>query len=225
MAARIPVSTYRLQFNAGFRFEDARALIPYLYDLGITDVYASPLLQAKRGSPHGYDVTDPSHLNPELGTDQEFDAFVTELHNHDMGLLLDIVPNHMSASSENPWWMDVLENGPRSPFASHFDVDWNPPSRSIENRVLLPILGKPYAEVLESGELVLSYEGGSFFLGYFDVKLPGNALLVDWQSRLAVGLGNDMWGFWKMTAEPSPDGQWNPVLPGANLPASVLRVS
>jgi len=172
MAAKIPVSTYRLQFNAGFRFEDARALIPYLYDLGITDVYASPLLQAKRGSPHGYDVTDPSHLNPELGTDQEFDAFVTELHNHDMGLLLDIVPNHMSASSENPWWMDVLENGPRSPFASHFDVDWNPPSRSIENRVLLPILGKPYAEVLESGELVLSYEGGSFFLGYFDVKLP-----------------------------------------------------
>jgi (1->4)-alpha-D-glucan 1-alpha-D-glucosylmutase len=172
MAVRIPVSTYRLQFNSGFRFEDARVLVPYLHALGITDVYASPLLQAKRGSPHGYDVTDPSHLNPELGTDQEFDAFVTELHNHDMGLLLDIVPNHMSASSENPWWMDVLENGPRSPFASHFDIDWNPPSRALENRVLLPILGKPYAEVLESGELVLTYEGGSFFIGYFDFKLP-----------------------------------------------------
>ena len=172
MAARIPISTYRLQFNSNFRFEDARALVPYLHQLGITDVYASPLLQAKRGSPHGYDVTDPSHLNPELGTDQEFDALVTELHQQGMGLLLDIVPNHMSASSENPWWMDVLENGPRSPFASHFDIDWNPPSRTLENRVLLPILGRPYAEALESGELVLSYEGGSFLIVYFDFKLP-----------------------------------------------------
>jgi (1->4)-alpha-D-glucan 1-alpha-D-glucosylmutase len=172
MALRIPVSTYRLQFNASFRFRDALALVPYLRALGITDVYASPLLQAKRGSSHGYDVTDPSHLNTELGSDEDFDALVAELKKFDMGLILDIVPNHMSASSENPWWMDLLENGASSPFAFHFDVDWHPPSRALDNRVLLPILGKTFAEVLESGELLLSFENGAFFIGYFDLKLP-----------------------------------------------------
>ena len=169
---RIPVSTYRLQFNPQLRFSDAKALIPYLHSLGITDIYASPLLQAKRGSPHGYDVTDPSHLNSELGSDEEFDDMVRELHAHEMGLLLDIVPNHMAASGENPWWMDLLEDGPRSVYASHFDVDWHPPSRSLENRVLLPILGRPYAEVLEEREILLSYTQTGFFLNYFDFTLP-----------------------------------------------------
>jgi len=169
---RIPVSTYRLQFNPQLRFSDAKALIPYLHSLGITDIYASPLLQAKRGSPHGYDVTDPSHLNSELGSDEDFDAMVAELHAHNMGLLLDIVPNHMAASGENPWWMDLLEDGPRSAFASHFDVDWHPPSRSLENRVLLPILGKTYAEVLEGREILLTYAQTGFFLNYFDFTLP-----------------------------------------------------
>jgi (1->4)-alpha-D-glucan 1-alpha-D-glucosylmutase len=174
MQPRLPVSTYRLQFNLQFTFRDALRLVPYLHRLGITDVYASPLLQARRGSLHGYDVTDPSHLNPELGTDADFDEFVAELKKHDMGLLLDIVPNHMAASSENPWWMDLLENGPRSQFASHFDVDWHPPSRALEDRVLLPILGRPFAEALESGELRLTFESGSFFINYFDFKLPVN---------------------------------------------------
>src|SRR6201993_1031957 len=169
---RIPASTYRLQFNPQLRFDDARRLIPYLHALGITDLYASPLLQARRGSSHGYDVADPSHLNPELGTDEEFDALVAELQSHGMGLILDIVPNHMAASSENPWWMDVLEDGPRSSFASHFDVDWHPPSRSLENRVLLPILGKPYAQALEDRELTLTYGRNGFFLNYFDFTLP-----------------------------------------------------
>jgi (1->4)-alpha-D-glucan 1-alpha-D-glucosylmutase len=154
------------------RFNDARELVPYLYELGITDIYASPLLQAKRGSTHGYDVTEPAHLNTELGTDEEFDALVRELQKHDMGLLLDIVPNHMAASSENPWWMDLLEEGPRSAYAPYFDVDWRPPSRSLENRVLLPILGKPYAQVLEGRELVLTYSQSGFFLNYFDFTLP-----------------------------------------------------
>jgi (1->4)-alpha-D-glucan 1-alpha-D-glucosylmutase len=117
---RIPVSTYRLQFNQHFRFSDAKELVRYLHELGITDLYASPLLQAKRGSMHGYDVADPSHLNAELGTEAEFDALVQELQAHGMGLLLDIVPNHMAATSENPWWMDLLEDGPRSAFASHW---------------------------------------------------------------------------------------------------------
>jgi (1->4)-alpha-D-glucan 1-alpha-D-glucosylmutase len=169
---RIPISTYRLQFNQQLRFSDVTALIPYLHRLGVTDIYASPLLQAKRGSTHGYDVTDPSHLNSELGSNEEFDAMVLELQSHGMGLLLDIVPNHMAASDENPWWMDLLEDGPRSAFASHFDVDWHPPSRSLENRVLLPILGKPYAQVIEGRKLLLTYAQTGFFLNYFDFLLP-----------------------------------------------------
>jgi (1->4)-alpha-D-glucan 1-alpha-D-glucosylmutase len=169
---RIPVSTYRLQFNQHLRFSDAKELVRYLHELGITDLYASPLLQAKRGSMHGYDVADPSHLNAELGTDAEFDALVQELQAHGMGLLLDIVPNHMAATSENPWWMDLLEDGPRSAFASHFDVDWHPPSRSLENRVLLPILGSTYAQALEGRELRLTYGQSGFFLNYFDFTLP-----------------------------------------------------
>jgi (1->4)-alpha-D-glucan 1-alpha-D-glucosylmutase len=193
---RIPVSTYRLQFNQQLRFNDVRALIPYLHDLGITDLYASPLLQAKRGSTHGYDVTDPSHLNPELGTDEEFDALVQELQKHGMGLLLDIVPNHMAASSENPWWMDLLEDGPRSTFAAYFDVDWHPPSRSLENRVLLPILGKSYAQTLEGRELVLTYAQTGFYLNYFDFVLPIAArsygrILGYREDRLRRSLGAD----------------------------------
>src|SRR5215469_2037752 len=172
MPVRIPVSTYRLQFNSGFRFEDARALIPYLHELGITDVYASPLLQARRGSPHGYDVTDPSRLNPEIGSEEEFEELVRSLHERGMGLILDIVPNHMAASSENPWWMGVLENGASSSYASYFDIDWHPPRRSLENKVLLPILGRSYAEVLENQELRLLFEAGAFFIQYHDIRLP-----------------------------------------------------
>lgn len=197
---RIPISTYRLQFNQDLRFTDAKALVPYLHQLGITDIYASPLLQAKRGSRHGYDVTNPSHLNPELGTDEEFDAFVKELQDHGMGLLLDIVPNHMAASGENPWWMDLLEDGPRSPFASYFDVDWHPPSRSLENRVLLPILGHPYAQVLEARELLLSYQPSGFFLNYYDFTLPiatrsYSRILSYRQDRLERALGPESSGW------------------------------
>src|ERR1700757_1429778 len=193
---RIPVSTYRLQFNQHLRFNDAKDLVAYLHELGITDLYASPLLQAKRGSMHGYDVADPSHLNSELGSDEEFDGLVRELQQHDMGLLLDIVPNHMAATSENPWWMDLLEDGPRSAFASHFDVDWHPPSRSLENRVLLPILGRPYAQALEGRELRLSYGRSGFSLTYFDFTLPiatrsYGRLLGYRQDRLERTLGTD----------------------------------
>src|SRR5256885_5505194 len=113
---RIPVAVYRLQFHPGMRFEDARGLIPYFHGLGITDLYASTIFQARSGSTHGYDVTDPSRLNPELGTAQEFDALIAELHASGMRLTIDIVPNHMATSSENPWWMDVLENGSASEY-------------------------------------------------------------------------------------------------------------
>jgi len=121
---RIPVATYRLQFHGQFRFEDARTLVPYLSRLGISDLYASPILQALSGSLHGYDVTDPSRLNPELGTAAEFNALTLTLEENEMGLLLDIVPNHMVMSTENPWWWDVLEKKQNSPFAAFFDTDW-----------------------------------------------------------------------------------------------------
>jgi len=169
---RIPIATYRLQFSGQFRFEHAQALVGYLGELGATDVYASPLLQARRGSRHGYDVTNPTHLNAEIGSEQELEALTTELRQHRMGLLLDIVPNHMVAGSENPWWMDVLEDGPGSAYASFFDIDWHPPRTMTRNKVLLPILGRLYAQALESKELRLAFEQAGFFIYYFDTKLP-----------------------------------------------------
>ncbi|MCL4369987.1 MAG: alpha-amylase family glycosyl hydrolase, partial [Chloroflexi bacterium] len=125
---RLPVSTYRLQFNQSFTFQDARAVVPYLSDLGITDCYASPYLKARPGSTHGYDIVDHGVLNPELGTEQDYDALVGELKRLQMGQILDVVPNHMSIlETANPKWANVLENGQASPYAHFFDVDWHPP--------------------------------------------------------------------------------------------------
>jgi len=185
---RIPLATYRLQFNAQFRFEHARALVAYFDQLGISDIYSSPLLQATRGSLHGYDVTDPSHLNSEIGSEQEFEALTAELKKHGMGLLLDIVPNHMAAGNENPWWMDVLEEGPGSAYASFFDIDWHPPRAMLQNKVLLPILGRPYAQALEHQELKLVFDQGGFFIQYFETKLPvgPKTYLLVLQHRLGV---------------------------------------
>jgi len=121
---RIPIATYRIQFNRQFRFKDAQELVPYLSRLGISDLYASPIFKARRGSSHGYDVTDPTSLNPELGTEKSFKALTRELGQQGMGLLLDIVPNHMAAIPENPWWRDVLDKKQNSPFAAFFDMDW-----------------------------------------------------------------------------------------------------
>src|SRR5215468_3567912 len=131
------LSTYRLQFNRAFRLADAARLLDYFLELGITDLYASPILVSRTGSGHGYDVTDPTRIDPEIGTEEEFEAFQSGLVKRGMGLLLDIVPNHMAASSENPWWMDVLENGPGSAYAAFFDIDWHPPRSILNNRVLL----------------------------------------------------------------------------------------
>jgi (1->4)-alpha-D-glucan 1-alpha-D-glucosylmutase len=171
---RVPLATYRLQLNRDFRFADACALVLYLHELGISDIYASPIFKARPGSTHGYDVTDPTSLNPELGTEGEFEALIRELKQHGTGLLLDIVPNHMAASSENPWWMDVLENGPSSPYARYFDIDWHPePSDGVpQNTVLLPILGGPYRSVLENGDLILGLDEKGFFVHYHEARLP-----------------------------------------------------
>lgn len=165
---RIPVATYRLQFNKQFRFEDARDLVPYLHQLGISDLYASPILKARKGSSHGYDVTDPTCLNPELGKETDFDALVRVLRKHKMGLLLDIVPNHVAASPENPWWMDLMENGFCSPYVGFFDIDWN----AFDNRILLPILTRPYEETLANQELTLSLEDAGLFVQYNGYRLP-----------------------------------------------------
>ncbi len=172
-SARPPLlATYRLQFNKDFTFQDATRIADYLADLGITHVYASPILTARRGSTHGYDVTDPTRLNPELGTEADFHAFREKLRERGMGLILDIVPNHMSASSENSWWMDVLENGPESAYASYFDIDWRPPSRILEGKVLLPVLGRPFGEALEHLEFKLIILEGKFFIQYFESLFP-----------------------------------------------------
>jgi (1->4)-alpha-D-glucan 1-alpha-D-glucosylmutase len=163
---RIPVSTYRLQFNRDFRFADAIRLVHYLHDLGITDLYASPIFKARPGSTHGYDVTDPTQINPEIGTPEEFNQLVEALQAKGMGLVLDIVPNHMAAGVENPWWFDVLEKGQDSPYAGFFDVNWE------SKKVMLPILGRPYGEVLENDELVVKIENGRPVLQYYEQRLP-----------------------------------------------------
>src|SRR5216684_2681567 len=169
---RIPTATYRLQLNKDFRLADACRILDYLKKLGISDVYVSPILGSRKGSGHGYDVTDPTRLNPELGTEEEFETFQNELHKRGMGILFDIVPNHMAASMENAWWMDVLENGPESAHAAYFDVDWHPASHSLDGKILLPVLGRPFGEVLDSGELELVFQEGKFFFQYFESYFP-----------------------------------------------------
>ncbi len=165
---RVPTATYRVQFGRNFKFRASQALVPYLHDLGVTDLYASPLFQARRGSLHGYSVTNPMELNPEIGSRSDFDILVRRLKSRDMGLLFDIVPNHMALSHENPWWTDVMENGPSSPYAVFFDIDWHPPNRVLEGRVLLPVLGNHYSQTLEAGELRLALDEGGFFVSYYE---------------------------------------------------------
>ena len=169
---RIPLSTYRLQFNRFLTFGDAKTIVPYLAELGITDIYASPYMKAKPGSLHGYDIVNHEELNPEVGTEQEYEAFTAELKKFGMGQVLDIVPNHMCILGENRWWKNVLENGRSSPFAYYFDIDWNYMKESLKERVLLPILGEQYGKALEAGELKLSFREGAFYLCYFDHILP-----------------------------------------------------
>ncbi len=169
---RIPGATYRVQLNKDFRFSEARALLPYLERIGITDLYASPVFQARKGSMHGYDVVDPTRVNPELGSLEDFDALVDDLHRRGMHLLLDIVPNHMAASPENPWWMDVLENGSASPYASFFDVEWGHRSPTVKDKIVLPILGEPYGTALEDQKFHLSLGEMGLRINYYESGFP-----------------------------------------------------
>jgi (1->4)-alpha-D-glucan 1-alpha-D-glucosylmutase len=169
---RTPTSTYRVQFHSGFQFRDALAIVPYLDRLGVDALYASPIFKAKSGSSSGYDVTDPLQLNPELGSSEDFQALVGELQRREMGLLLDIVPNHMAAHFENPWWCDVLENGPSSLYAEYFDITWDPGTREREERLLRPVLGAPFGTVLENQELILRFDQRGFTVSYYDRTFP-----------------------------------------------------
>lgn len=169
----IPSATYRLQFNRLFTFRDAAEIVPYLDELGIGAVYASPFYHARAGSMHGYDICDHNHLNPAVGSREDFNALSGELQQRQMGLIADFVPNHMGIGETiNGWWMDVLENGPSSAFASHFDINWQPLKSELHGKVLLPILGDQYGRVLERGELKVAYQDGSFTLIYFDHVFP-----------------------------------------------------
>lgn len=167
-----PTATYRIQFSPSFGFQATNSIISYLADLGISDLYASPIFMAVKGSLHGYDVVDPSRLNPELGEPSDFEALADELKKHNMGWIQDIVPNHMAMDSDNRFLMDILENGPRSKYFKFFDVDWDHPAASLNKRILAPFLGRFYGECLEDGEIVLEYGPDGFKVAYYNIAFP-----------------------------------------------------
>jgi (1->4)-alpha-D-glucan 1-alpha-D-glucosylmutase len=168
-------ATYRLQFHRHFTFRDATGLVPYLATLGVSHIYASPIMKARPGSPHGYDIIDHNQLNPEIGSEADFQSLIDALHAHGMGLILDFVPNHMGVGgNDNAWWLDVLEWGQDSPFATYFDINWYTSRTDLKGRVLLPVLGDQYGVILENGEIVLRFDPheGSFSAWYFDHRFP-----------------------------------------------------
>ena len=169
---RVPIATYRLQFSPSFGFKEARKILRYLAELGISDIYASPIFRARKGSTHGYDLVDPNQLNPELGTTEDFEALITELQRYGMGWLQDIVPNHIAYDGENRILMDVLENGQNSEYFDFFDVEWDHPYESMRGKLLAPFLGHLYGEALEAGEITLQYGSDGFTVNYYELKFP-----------------------------------------------------
>jgi (1->4)-alpha-D-glucan 1-alpha-D-glucosylmutase len=175
MPPAIPIATYRVQLTADFDFDAAAGIVPYLKALGVTHLYASPFMKARKGSTHGYDIVDHTQLNPELGGEAGFERLSQALKQHDLGLILDFVPNHMGVHfADNPWWLDVLEWGPASPHAASFDIDWDTLPWRARGGVLLPIIGSSYGEALEKGEIELRYDAdrASFSAWYFEHRLP-----------------------------------------------------
>ncbi|RYZ11200.1 MAG: malto-oligosyltrehalose synthase [Comamonadaceae bacterium] len=171
----VPRATYRLQFHKDFTFDHAIAVLPYLAELGVSHVYCSPIQRARPGSMHGYDVVAHDEVNPELGGREGFERFSAALRSHGMGQLLDMVPNHMGVlGADNAWWMDVLENGPASLYAQHFDIDWQPLNPELSGKVLLPVLGDHYGDILARGELVITFDAsaGSLSICYHDHRFP-----------------------------------------------------
>ncbi|MEO0967560.1 MAG: malto-oligosyltrehalose synthase, partial [Cyanobacteria bacterium J06639_18] len=169
---QIPIATYRIQFNPEFGFAQTNDIASYLAALGISEVYASPILTPRKGSTHGYDTVDPNSINPELGGMESFEKLIEELQLHNIGWVQDIVPNHMAFDCQNHILVDVLENGSESQYHGFFDIDWNHPYEDIRGRVLAPFLGKFYGDCLESGELQLQYEQSGLTINYYDLKYP-----------------------------------------------------
>jgi (1->4)-alpha-D-glucan 1-alpha-D-glucosylmutase len=169
---KIPATTYRLQFNREFGFADAEAAVAYLRELGVSDIYASPIFHARSGSMHGYDIVDPNRLNPELGSEQEFASLIDQACRHDLGWLQDIVPNHMAYDGQNHMLMDVLENGEASRFKDYFDIDWNHPYENLKAKILAPFLGEFYGDCLEKGEISLYFGQNGIGIRYHEMRFP-----------------------------------------------------
>ncbi|MBF0253767.1 MAG: hypothetical protein HQL11_01405, partial [Candidatus Omnitrophica bacterium] len=170
-----PSAVYRLQLSKKFGFRQARALVPYLAASGIDGVYASPFFESVSGSNHGYDLVNPARLDPERGGEKAFERFARRIIDYRMGLLADIVPNHMGVTkSANPWWVDVLENGRDSLFADYFDIDWDPEKPELWGRVLWPVLGELYGKALESGAIRIEFDSvtGDFAVRCYNDRLP-----------------------------------------------------
>jgi len=174
--AQIPRATYRVQLHREFTLDDAAAIVPYLARLGISHLYCSPLLRARPGSRHGYDIVDHREINPELGGRAALERLAAALRAHDMGLILDIVPNHMGIGADNPWWRHVLEHGQASTYARFFDIDWAPVDPQLRGKVLLPVLGDHYGEVLARGELAIGFAPGE---GRFAVQYQEHRFALD----------------------------------------------
>jgi (1->4)-alpha-D-glucan 1-alpha-D-glucosylmutase len=183
---RPPRSTYRVQLHAGFPFEAAAEVIDYLAALGVSHLYSSPILQAARGSTHGYDVVDPTRVSEELGGPEGYARLVASLERHGLGLVLDIVPNHMAVTASNPWWWDVLENGASSRFAAFFDVDWEPPEARLQNVILVPVLDDHYGRVLEAARISLAREGARFVVLHGEQRFPVSPNSLELLLRLAA---------------------------------------
>ena len=176
---RIPTATYRLQLNHQFGFQDVRAILGYLERLGVSDIYASPIFCATPKSMHGYDMTDPTRLNPELGTHADFELLLEDVRSREMGWVQDFVPNHMAYSRFNPWLMDVLEYGPSSPYYHFFDILWDHPDPDLHGRVLAPFLGETLESVIDSGQLKLHCDANRFFVEYYDHRFPISPVSVE----------------------------------------------
>src|SRR5438874_5783638 len=166
------LSTYRIQFHNGFKLEQARELVDYLHDLGVSHLYSSPFLEARAGSMHGYDIINHERLNPEVGTEEELHALVRDLNARGMSIVLDIVPNHMGVSTSTLSWRYVLQHGRTSNYAYFFDIDWNPLKPELHNKLLLPVLGCQYGEELEQGRLQIRNRDGELVVQYCDHDFP-----------------------------------------------------
>ncbi|MBN9389656.1 MAG: malto-oligosyltrehalose synthase [Chloroflexi bacterium] len=212
--AHVPTATYRLQFNKDFTFNQAREIVGYLARLGISDLYASPYFKARPGSMHGYDIVNHNELNPEMGTLEDYEAMVAELHRQGMTQILDTVPNHMGIGDPtNIFWMDVLENGRSSVYAPFFDIDWNPINTKLTNQVLLPTLGEQYGVVLENKELQITFTPaeGKFTLHYYDSIFPINPRSYD----LILDLDKELL-FTELGEENEPTLEYQSILTAIN---------